>query len=272
MTTTTTRRLAAAGPAWVGERLAGEPRAATVVHRGADAVYLEVAGRCLGVLSSTATAVPCALQTGLDRLPPALVTAERAVVGAGRVLLAGTEVVHARTVDCTVPVLPLDAAAPDRLAGTAGDRLDAVRAELPPEALATLVAGRAEAVPLLLGRGSGLTPVGDDVLAGWLATTTAARRGPGIRNAVAEAATAQAPARTTLLSATLLECAARGEVLPQFRRLLVTLADPRPRPFDPPGPLARAVNALLGVGHTSGAGLTLGCLLALRQLATRSPA
>ncbi len=69
---------------------------------------------------------------------------------------------------------------------------------------------------------------------------------------------------TTLLSATLLDCARRGDVVPEFRRLLVDLTGPDTAGLDD------SLTALLRVGHTSGAGLALGTLLALRHLASRS--
>jgi hypothetical protein len=106
-------------------------------------------------------------------------------------------------------------------------------------------------VDRLIGRGPGLTPLGDDVLAGWLATRAAGGRPDA---AVADAVLRRAGA-TTLLSATLLDCAARGEVLPQ---LGAWLADPT----------ADATDALLAVGATSGAGLLAGAALALASLTT----
>ena len=75
----------------------------------------------------------------------------------------------------------------------------------------------------LLGRGPGLTPLGDDVLAGWLAT----RPRLGRPDTVLAAAVRRRLGVTTLLSATLLDCALRGEALPQ---LADWLADPTPRP------------------------------------------
>src|SRR5262249_13546495 len=59
----------------------------------------------------------------------------------------------------------------------------------------------------LLGRGPGLTPAGDDVLAGLLAGRAA--YGPDDR-ALADDICALAPSRTTALSAALLRHAARG--------------------------------------------------------------
>ena len=263
---TAATRIPAAAPAWVRSLVDGPERAARVVHRGSDAVYLEVDGWCLGVLSNRATAVPCAARTGLVELPAALQTADRAVVGGGEVALHGTSVVLARTVDARVPSLSADrlAVAAQRLAESIGERLDPVRAELGAEALQALADGRAEAVRLLLGRGSGLTPVGDDVLAGWMATGVAAGAIAAGHAELASAVAQNAGASTTLLSATLLDCARRGDVIPQFRALLLALGDGTG--------VDDAVGALLGVGHTSGAGMALGTLLALRHLAPRRPA
>ena len=63
-------------------------------------------------------------------------------------------------------------------------------------------------------------------------------------------------------------------MLPEFRLLVLDLADPRTA--DPETLLQSRVEsrvqALLRVGHTSGAGLLLGATLALHHLASRSPA
>ena len=72
--------------------------------------------------------------------------------------------------------------------------------------------------------------------------------------------------RTTLLSATLLDCAQRGEVLPEFRALVVALHRGR-RVRRPRHEVADAAVALADVGHTSGAGLLLGAALRLEAAA-----
>lgn len=258
-------RIPAAAPAWVRSVVAGRERAARVVHQGVDAVYLEVDGSCLGVLSAAATAVPCAARTTLPRLSQDLLGGDLARVGDGRLALGGADVVVVRTVDASVPRLgPSEVAvAGRRLGGTVGNRVDHVRAELPAEAVEALAAGDPGAVPTLLGRGSGLTPVGDDVLAGWVATEVAASARTSDETPVGAAVALHASAATTLLSATLLACARRGDVIPEFRSLLLALTDPD-------GPVDDSVDALLEVGHTSGAGLVLGTLLALRHLSSRS--
>ena len=106
----------------------------------------------------------------------------------------------------------------------------------------------------LVGRGPGLTPLGDDVLAGWFATRVALGR-PDV---VLAAAVRHRLVVTTLLSATLLDCALHGEALPQ---LAAWLGDPTPATTD----------ALLAVGATSGAGLLAGAELALASITSVRP-
>ncbi len=93
--------------------------------------------------------------------------------------------------------------------------------------------------------------------------TTSSRAGsrctapPGAATPEVDEVVAGARDRTTLLSATLLDCARRGEVLPQYAawvRALGTDAEPA------------AVRALHAVGATSGAGLHAGGRLALDEL------
>ena len=108
----------------------------------------------------------------------------------------------------------------------------------------------------LLGSGPGLTPSGDDMLAGFLVGAAAF----GIDAAALREATAVlAPARTTALSAALLWHAARGECIDELASLAVVLTSQgRCRPDE----AGRAVSRLLSVGHTSGAALALGLVTA----------
>ena len=187
--------------------------AAPVLHRGPDAVYVDVAGRCVGVVGVHATAVPCALRTSLERLPEVVTASVR-----GGVLHLGEErVVIGRMVDVQVPRLPLR--------GQPG----------------------AIDVAALVGRGDGLTPYGDDVLCGWLAVT----RGAGIGTPEVDAEVRSLASTTTLLSATLLECAMAGEVVPEFAAWLAGT-----------GP----VEAVERIGHSSGRGLVEGARLAMSGL------
>jgi hypothetical protein len=120
--------------------------------------------------------------------------------------------------------------------------------------------GGGTAVAALLGRGPGLTPSGDDVLAGFaLGCRAFGHQIPGVLAAVSQLA----PADTSALSAQLLQHAASGESVPEvveFIDALTGRAD-----------LYRAVERLLAVGHTSGAALALGVLAAALYPTTTYP-
>lgn len=207
--------------------------AVEVLHQGPDAAYLDVAGRCVGVAGRHATRVPCALVTTLDRLD-APVRAFHAHVAGGVLHLDGEPLRIGRILDVRVPHVPGLA---DRLSPTL----------------------TREDVAAMVGLGDGLTPLGDDVLCGWLALHRAA----GVATPEVDAAVREAAQRTTLLSATLLDCAMHGEVIPEFAAYAAALGtDAEP---------ARAA-ALGAVGHTSGAGLLHGARLALATVDRLLPA
>lgn len=261
----TRRRLVSAAPARVAAALHGPARTVPVVHAGEDATYVDVDGTVVGVLSARATAVPCGLRTTQSRLPAEISQARQGVLGGGRLRLGSVDVVCTRIVTTSLVASPPHPhARPSARLATAlkslpvvAARLDAVRAELPPEALEGLALGEAAAVTPLLGLGSGLTPVGDDVLCGWLATRVATGADP---EPIRSSAVGLGPGRTTSLSATLLVCAGQGEMIPEFRRLLLLLGDRGDRDLD--RRLQAELTALVSVGHTSGVGLLLGTLLA----------
>ena len=222
-----------------------------VLHRGRDAVYVEIAGplggQCVGVVGARASAVPCALRSRFDDLctDDGRLPGGEAYVLEGDLHLDGRRVRIGRLVDVTVPSLP----------STAGS---AAASPVPPAAVAGLVgpvpaAITADDVARIIGRGDGLTPLGDDVLCGWLAIHRAA----GVATPEVDAAVRAGARRTTLLSATLLDCALHGEVLPEFAAYVAALGT-----ADEPDRAAR----LAAVGHTSGAGLLHGARLALTAL------
>lgn len=254
---------------WVVGQVTAPRRTARVVHAGPDAAYLDLDGTCLGVLAAGAVLVPCGIRTALPTLPPVAPGSE-AVVVAGAVELTGTDgaqldVTVTGLVDTTVPVLPDPADTGRALVDLAADRpdpdrLDPVREALPADALRQLADGDPASVLALLGLGPGLTPLGDDVLAGWLATAVACRH-PRLAP-VRDAVTAAARRRTTTLSSTLLGCAGRGEVVPDHRSLLQALARGDTEAARP------LLDAVLGIGATSGAGMVLGTLLALTPTTT----
>jgi hypothetical protein len=109
-------------------------------------------------------------------------------------------------------------------------------------------------VARLLGRGPGLTPSGDDVLAGFLVGASAF----GVPvSGISSAVTRLAPIRTTALSAALLWHAARGECVPELAALAEALRGNRPAE-----PVA---SQLFAVGHSSGAALAHGMVLAAQR-------
>lgn len=212
-----------------------------ILHATSTAIYVDLDGWCLGLVSATATRVPCALWSSLPDLSHLASAPVR--------VSAGTLVVAEEAVHITRLAHP-------RLAPmTAAKRAPSALRHLTLKSLGGVVLPRdgrltVEDAERLLGRGPGLTPLGDDILAGWLAT----RHALGRPDATLTSAVRRRLGVTTLLSATLLDCALHGEALPQ---LADWLADPT----------HHATEALLAVGSTSGAGLLTGAELALKSLA-----
>jgi hypothetical protein len=237
------RPIPVAAPTRVRQRLVeAAPGPRPVLHASSTAIYVDLDGWALGLVSAPASRVPCALWSTHPDL--GALAGQPVTVDEGSLTIGETEVRIARLVDTRIamvgrhgrirptPPIPLpsdwDLPADGRLTTTHLDRL--------------------------IGRGPGLTPLGDDVLAGWLATRAALGR--------PDAALADAVRRrlgvTTLLSATLLDCALHGEALPQ---LADWLADP----------CRDTRAALLSVGATSGAGLLTGASLALTSASADQP-
>ena len=222
-----------------------------MVHRGRHALYLDLDGWCLGVVGRGAARVPCALALATDDL--AGLESASAHLEAGVLHLDGRALVVGRVLDVGVPRLDLPVPRPS----------SEEPATVPPavrELAAAVGLVRSPARPLdaadaerLIGRGDGLTPLGDDVLCGWLALHRAAGRA----TTVVDAAVRSLLPRTTLLSASLLECALHGEVLPEYAAYVAAIGTPH----EPD----RAA-ALAAIGHTSGAGLLYGALLARAEL------
>ena len=200
------------------------------MHRGAHAVYLDVGGWSVGVVDQHAAQVPCALGTRTDDL--AALGSGPAYVVDGVLHLSGVPLVIGRLRSVGVPAV--------RLLDTASQ----------PEHVAPL---DPEDVTRLVGAGDGLTPRGDDVLCGWLALHRAA----GVPTPVVDEAVHMRMHHTTLLSATLLDCALHGEVLPQFAAYVVALGTPAQ---------SAAEGDLLAVGHSTGSGLLEGARRAAAEL------
>lgn len=249
-------QIAAAASSALRSVLAGPAQPARLLGAGPAALYLETAREraVLAVLTHDAVRLPCGV-----------------VLPATRAELPLTAVAPAAGADCTIgdgqlgwtgragpvvvdivrewPVVRISAGEPVPAA------MRAARAALPSRPGGPL--GGPGAIPGpaiaagLLGRGPGLTPEGDDLLAGLLLGCLAFG---GPASSLRAAVESLGPARTTSLSAALLWHAARGECIGEVAAFAAALAGR--------GPVDSAASRLLGVGHTSGAALALGLVLA----------
>jgi len=267
----------ASAPADLHALLAGPVRAAEPLAVLPAAVYLDVGDDVLAVVASDALHLPNALVVGRPAarapwLP--LDRSLRATVGAGVVTL-GPLVVRPTRWRRTTPVGPLPATG---LAVGVRDlraALAVARPQLPavlrgavedleqaagPGATQGQPGARVKAcADRLLGLGPGLTPAGDDVLAGlmvgWLHLR--GRRGPATQALAAPLGAhvvATATARTTALSAALLRRAATGAAVDEVHAVLRAVASG--------AGVDVAVARLLTVGHTSGVALAHGLRVA----------
>ncbi|MFQ6171894.1 DUF2877 domain-containing protein [Oryzobacter sp. R7] len=270
----------------------GAPREALVVGAHRLGLYLSVDGTVLPVVPSDALALPTALRLGArsSALPGAASEAppwgvepgDRVAVGGGRVVLPGAEVVAVRTwrparVRRVAPgaACPGDRALVESLLADAttscdpwlapairvvcsGGRPDGHLSTRPGEDVEEGVAGGlagglAGAVAALVGRGRGLTPSGDDALAGALLVAHALRA----RRPFADAVRARLGS-TTAVSGALLAAAADGFAA----RPVVALVDAAV--VGHVEATARALPEVVAIGHTSGRDLLTGALAALR--------
>jgi hypothetical protein len=257
-----------AAPPRVRERLRSTEGPVRVVHTGAEACYVEVDGWAVGLLSRDAARVPCGLRSHLPGrvLLDGDVQSKTGYLERGTLWLGGRAFGLTRSVDVRAP----------RITVTHGFHTanSATVTATPPAQVAEFVRGilgraadreplddirMAELAPALVGAGPGLTPLGDDVLCGWLATHRAAGCPSPATDDVLDLLLGSSRPATTLLSATLLDCARHGEVLPELGSWLSALGTPHEG-----ARLAR----LQAIGATSGAGLAEGARLALLSLSS----
>ena len=215
-------------------------------------------------------------------------------VGGGRILLGGVEVRAVRSWPSRVPRAAAErgrvemisdtivAMVAPHASGVAGGFVAALRSALAslPTAPVTSTAPTAAddrigaAVRQLVGRGIGLTPGGDDVIAGALCGLHATGA-TGRARALATAALDDVTDRTTLLSADLLRLAADGDACLEILGVLRAARQPRDVLRPNQSALVVAIDRLLRVGHTSGADLATGLAIGLRagaQAGTRERA
>ena len=112
----------------------------------------------------------------------------------------------------------------------------------------------------LVGLGPGLTPSGDDALVGMAAVVTAMAAPGSLDATFLGSVAAQAPARTTLVSATFLRHASAGEFSAGMHQLMSVL-------IGPDAADARvAIERFVAYGATSGADTLVGVLMGLDAL------
>jgi hypothetical protein len=268
---TTELRLRAAASAAISTVLRGRRQPAEILGVGPRALYMRASrsASVLAVVTDDAVRLPCALvipetsaQRRLTELAPDPARSPRASasIGGGTVTWRGphgrVEVVAAR--EWRPPRPPAGTPESDALTRLA-QRLRSREIGIESERLLALwhagehaeehVANRTaeDAAAGLIGRGPGLTPSGDDVLAGYL---IGARAFGIVADATRRAVVTCAPKATTALSCQLLLHAAQGEAIGPLAALVGALLGQRP--------LGSALDAVLGIGHTSGTALAAG--------------
>lgn len=249
MSPTTPTRVPVACPARIDDLLRRSPDGPVpVLHDGPVAAYVDVGGQVVGLVGTGGFTSPITMRyPGFSGSPfmGARPYLERGVLHAGvRAFVTG------RIVDVRAPRIGLDGNSRSKAS-------PAARRGAPPLLAAGLahLPSRVSAgsVSAMVGRGDGLTPLGDDVICGWLALHRAA----GVTTTAVDHALRRLLPRTTRVSAALLESALLGEVSEAVGDHLRALGTP-----DEDATRQR----LLAVGHTSGAGLAHGIDLALSDL------
>ena len=260
-------------PAWastaVGALLSGRGQLATVLASTEVASYLSVPE------PGPSTPVLALLANGAVRLPIGVCVATGELPEAGSTVAIGDGVIATRH-HIWQPARWWDPRPHLRAGGLLGREsglLALLEGEpgssfgLPlPEAVrvaAALAEGSIDEALGVIGLGPGLTPAGDDVVAGALAALALGGR---LDDTVRAAIEAHASSRTTALSAALLGAAGKGQVIPQAATLLSVVSA-----GSPASQLRSAAVQLFGVGATSGHDLCAGIAGVLAALAELGP-
>jgi hypothetical protein len=263
-------RISAASCTAVHELVSGPRQPAAWLGASPSALYLLTrSSTVLAILTHDAVRLPCAVVVAhrAGERPLSMIAPDAderldstAWVGHGEISWHGMfgEVTIAAVRRWAPARVGRGVPAPDRSLA-AGAMLAGIDIGLPVEPVDAVVragghpAGGSTAVGALLGRGPGLTPSGDDVLAGFVLGCLAfGHLIPGVVAALAQLA----PITTTALSAQLLAHALAGECVPEVADFVAALSGR--------GELRSALEHLLAVGNTSGAALATGVLAAAR--------
>ncbi|MDX1659371.1 MAG: DUF2877 domain-containing protein [Nitriliruptorales bacterium] len=270
-TSTVRSRLVGRAAAGIETAITGPARPARVLGCFPTAVYLELPdpGGVIAVVARDGIALPNAVL--LASLGAAARFSEWSgpwLVGDGRVVSGDRSVEVDSWYDARPVLAPAGAGelvrglselesalAEEGRSGASGVDVTALRAAIDSRDVPAVVAAAAA----LVGLGAGLTPSGDDVLAGAVSAGLAVcrhledRAGEAVFAAVGVAVAELAVGRTTSLSAALLRHAADGEMAGPARRLVAAVSRR--------GAIRPALDALLQVGHASGGDLAQGIVI-----------
>ncbi|MFC4113623.1 DUF2877 domain-containing protein [Nonomuraea zeae] len=256
--------------------LEGSRRPARVLAAFPAGVYLEVRTELepsvLAVITGAATRLPNSVL--LAGPLPHVTVGDDASVGDRAIDLGSLSLSVRRWWDPAPPLGRTDRARLEHAAACLGDPPDpGLSGNGAVEMLAGSCAegwllGAVTAAEQLVGLGPGLTPSGDDVLAGLLVTlrhlgaAAGADRAIWLADWLAATVTFDARTRTTPLSATLLHCAARGEASPEVIAVLRGITGRQA--------LEPALRRLHRLGHTSGSDLAQGVGIGLAAVLSLS--
>ena len=249
------------------ELLTAPAEAAEVSGAFTQAIYLATGDGVVAIVARDALRLPIAVVVA----PPAsarpfdgLTNGQPAMVGDGRVIAGDVRIdVASWWTPRRAPAL----VRPEHLAARAARLARALHG--PRRALSPVIADRlgrlttallcgdhpGASARSLVGLGEGLTPTGDDILAGVLLALRQLGRPAGAEQLWASI-TEVVPERTTALSAALLAAAAAGDAIPPAVGVLAALSGHRP--------VEPAVDRLVAVGANSGADLAHGLLAGTR--------
>ena len=261
-------RLVAAAATGLSPLLDGADRSGVVIGAPSQAVIIKISGirgpRVVCLLSAAASGVPNGVRLGGIRSMDGHRPDDEAVVGGGRIRIVGWELAIVRRWSSAVrPIDPPTGTTELAEAAAARRGVPASQLAALTEALEHCVDSTTEdvarsAIDALVGLGPGLTPAGDDVVAGML-TGLHATGHAGLAGRLGRVE--RLGERTTALSADLIRLAAAGHAGVEVLQLLAAMHTR--------APLRRPIERLLSVGHTSGADLATGLAIGMRAGATR---
>jgi hypothetical protein len=246
---------------------------ATVLGTASHAVWLLVGGEVLVASTRDATRLPNGIEIAADAAADVFRTVHHGAaitVGLGQVLFQGLTIDVVRWWDPS-PALRRTSAA--QLA-SAIMGLPEIVPDIESRPLSASLSegstpGFLAAAESLIGRGPGLTPEGDDYLAGALAATRTLGDALGrsdraaVLDSIADPLMRLASNRTTTFSAALIDHAVAGRVAAPAGSLLRALTGR--------GNVAGSHRDLTHVGHTSGPALAAGMILGARSLLRSQP-